>query len=57
MNQIQKDVFDIANELGKAQGYTLIIEKKVAGVIYVANKVDLTDEVIKKYNLTYAKKK
>lgn len=56
MNQIQKDVFDIANKLGKAQGYTMIIEKKIAGVIYVADKVDITSEIIKEYNATYAKK-
>ncbi len=57
MNQIQKDVFDIANKVGKAQGYLLIFEKKVAGVIYAADKVDITDEVIKEYNSIYAKKK
>ena len=56
INQIQKDVFDIANKLGKTRGYTLIIEKKVAGVIYVADKLDITDEVIKEYNSIYAKK-
>lgn len=56
MNQIQKDIFDIANKLGKAKGYILIIEKKVAGVIYAADKVDITDEVIKEYNSIYAKK-
>ena len=56
MNQIQKDVFDIANTLGKAKGYILILEKKVAGVIYVADKLDITDEVIKEYNSIYAKK-
>ncbi|PIE62702.1 MAG: hypothetical protein CSA25_03940 [Desulfobacter postgatei] len=55
INQIQKAVFEIANKLGKAQGYTLIIEKKVAGVIFAADHVDITDEVIKEYNATYAK--
>ncbi|HKL81721.1 MAG TPA: OmpH family outer membrane protein [Desulfobacter sp.] len=57
MNQIQKDVFDIANKLGKSQGYLLIIEKKVAGVIYAADKVDLTDAIMKEYNSIYAQKK
>ncbi|MCG8552121.1 MAG: OmpH family outer membrane protein [Desulfobacterales bacterium] len=57
VNQIQKDVFDIANEMGKAQGYTLIVEQKIAGVIYSGDQVDITDQVIKKYNSTYAKKK
>jgi len=57
VNQIQKDIFDITNKLGNAQGYTLIFEKKIAGVIYAADKADLTDEVIKEYNSIYAKKK
>lgn len=57
MNQIQKDIFDITNKLGKAKGYLLIIEKKVGGVIYTANQVDITDEVIKEYNSIYAEKK
>lgn len=57
MNQIQKDIFDITNKMGKAQGYILIIEQKIAGVIYAADKVDITDEIIKEYNSTYAKKK
>lgn len=50
MNQIQKDIFEITNKMGKAQGYILIVEKKIAGVIYAADKVDITDEVIKEYN-------
>ena len=57
MNQIQKDVFDITNKMGKIKGYTLILEKKIAGVIYAVNAVDITDAVIKEYNSTYVKKK
>lgn len=57
MNEIQKDVFDITNKIGKTKGYTLIVEKKIAGVIYAGDKVEITDEVIKEYNSNYAKKK
>ncbi|WP_289022148.1 OmpH family outer membrane protein [Desulfobacter postgatei] len=57
VNQIEKDVFDITNKIGKAQGYIVIIERKMAGVIYAADKVDITDEIIKEYNSIYAKKK
>ena len=57
LNNMQKEVYVIANEIGKKKGYTLILEKKNAGVIYMPAKVDLTDEVIKKYNATVAKKK
>ncbi len=47
INDMQKAVYDIANELGKKEKYTLIIEKKNAGVIYVPDQVDVTDIVIK----------
>lgn len=57
INDMQKAVFDIANELGKREKYTLIIEKKNAGVIYTAAQVDITDAVINKYNATTAKGK
>lgn len=57
INQIQKEIFEISNKLGKAQGYLLIIEKKTAGVIYAADEVDITDTVIKEYNSIYAEKK
>lgn len=57
MNEMQKDVFDIANKIGTQKGYLLIIERKGAGVIFAADKVDITDEVIKEYNAAYAKKK
>jgi outer membrane protein len=55
INDMQKAVFDIANELGKREKYTLIIEKKNAGVIYTPAQIDITDTVINKYNAATAK--
>jgi outer membrane protein len=55
INDMQKAVFEIANDLGKKEKYTLIIEKKNAGVIYTAEQVDITDTVIQKYNAVTAK--
>ena len=57
MNEIQKDVFEIVNEMGKKQGFLLIVERKVGGVLYAPEQVDITDEVIKLYNAKTAKKK
>lgn len=57
INQIQKDVFEIVNEMGKKQGYLLIVERKVGGVLYAPAQVDITDEVIKLYNAQTASKK
>ena len=56
INEMQKDVFEITNEIGKKQGFLLIIERKVGGVIYAPAQVDITDEVIKAYNDKTAKK-
>jgi outer membrane protein len=56
INKMQKDVFQIANEMGKQDGFLLIIERKTAGVIYMPSKVDITDALITKYNAMAAKK-
>lgn len=57
VNEMQKSVFEIANDIGKKEGFLLIIEKKNAGVIYAPAHVDITDKVIKKYNAKAAKSK
>lgn len=57
INQIQKDVFEISNTLGKEQGFLLIVERKTAGVIYMPAQVDITEQIIKKYNAQFAQKK
>ena len=57
LNQIQKAVFEIANKIGKEEGYLLIIEKKTAGVIYHPTQIDMTDKIIKQYNLKVSKTK
>ena len=55
INKIQKDVFKIANDMGKEEGFLLIIERKTAGVIYMPSNVDITDKIITKYNAMVAK--
>jgi len=55
INRIQKEVFDIAQQVGKEGGYMMILERKVAGVIYIPDNIDITDQVIKRYNKIKAK--
>ena len=55
LNKIQEEVVQIINEIGKADGYTIILEKKAGGVLYSPEKLDITDQIIKKYNLKAAK--
>ncbi len=53
--RIKKDVMGIVEEIGKKEGYLLIIEK--AGVLYYPNAIDLTDKLIQLYNKKEAGKK
>jgi len=50
INNMKKEVFDLAQKIGKSEGYLLIMEKNTAGVLYYSDSIDITDEVITKYN-------
>ena len=41
---------EIIEELGKSQGFTLIIRRGAPGVLYSREALDITDLVIEKYN-------
>jgi len=55
MNQLKIDIDEIVQEMGKKEGYLLIINK--FGVIYSPNSIDVTDKVIGKLNTKFAIKK
>lgn len=40
----------ILRRIGQAEGYTLIIERNEAGVVWVPGNLDVTDDVIQRYN-------
>jgi len=48
--KIQKDVVKLAKEIGKKEGYLLIIEKNTAGILYSPVSIEITDKIIKIYN-------
>mgnify|MGYP006283849893 CR=1 FL=1 len=50
INNMKKEVFDLAQKIGKSKGYLLIVEKNTAGVLYYSDTIDITDQVITKYN-------
>lgn len=56
VGQIQEDVLKIINEMGKQEGFLLILEKRDAGVMYSPNTIDITDRLIQKYNVNFAHK-
>jgi len=55
VTRIKKDVLGLVKEIGKKEGYLLIIEK--AGVLYYPNAINLTDKLIQIYNKREADKK
>ncbi|MCF8109882.1 MAG: OmpH family outer membrane protein [Desulfobacteraceae bacterium] len=48
VGKLQDEIFSIAEEIGREEGYLLIIERSAA--IYYPDSIDITDKVIKKYN-------
>jgi outer membrane protein len=54
LNRIKKEVFEIIQDVGKKEGYLLILEN--IGVIYSPNTLDITDKIIESYNARYAAK-
>ena len=55
VEKITKELIEIANEIGKEGGYTLIVERSL--VPYIDPSLDITDEVIKRHNEKYRKKR
>jgi len=56
VRQLQDEVFDIVEEIGKKDEYTLIVEKNEGGVVYAPADIDITDKLIQLYNTRYAQK-
>ncbi|MCP4693610.1 MAG: OmpH family outer membrane protein [Desulfobacterales bacterium] len=48
--RIRDEIFVLVEKIGKEGGYLLIMEKHEAGVIYFPNSLDITDDLIKRYN-------
>lgn len=53
--KIQKDVVGIVQDIGKKEGYLLIIETREAGVMYMPSSIDISDRVAQLYNEKYDK--
>ena len=54
VNQLLKDVSTLVEEIGKKEGYLLIINN--TGVMYSPGSINITDQLIKELNARYAKK-
>jgi len=47
---LRDKLLGIITDFGKEQGYTLIIERNTPGLIYTKEALDITDEVVKRFN-------
>ncbi len=48
IKRIQKEFFDLVEDIGQREGFTIIIEK--VGVLYARNTIDITDKLIREYD-------
>jgi len=55
VGRIQNEILTIIDEMGKQEGFLLILEKREAGVMYSPNTIDITDRLIQKYNVNFAR--
>jgi outer membrane protein len=53
--KIQSEVIGIIEEIGKKEGYVLILEKREGGILYFPSTIDITDRLIQQYNETLGK--
>lgn len=54
---IERAIQKIVQKIGKKEAFLLIIGKRQAGVLYAPKQIDITDKVIKRYNVVFAKQK
>lgn len=50
LGQVERSIFPVINEIGQEGGYTLIFNKYNSGLVYASDAVDITAQVIDRYN-------
>ena len=50
VKRIGVDIQKLVSDIGKKGGYTLILEKSGAGLLFYDEKIDITDQLIKAYD-------
>lgn len=49
-NKIRSDVLAVTAEIGKKEGFTIVIEKNEGGIMYFDGALDITNKIISEYN-------
>ena len=47
-----RDLERVVSDIGAKGNFTVIFERRASGIMYIGNTIDITDEVIKAYDLT-----
>jgi outer membrane protein len=47
---LRQKLYEIITEVGKEQGYTLVLERTTPGLIYAKEALDITDQVVQRFN-------
>jgi outer membrane protein len=47
---LREKLLGIINDLGKEQGYTLILERGTPGLVYAKEALDITEQVVQRFN-------
>ena len=50
LGRLEQQIMPIINEIGQERGLTLIFNKFQSGLVYADDTVDITDEVIRRFN-------
>jgi outer membrane protein len=55
-NDIFDDVLAIVDRIGKDEGFTLVMDRSVAGVVFAPDSLDLTERIITEFNKVWKAK-
>ncbi len=53
LERMKKDILEVVGQIGREEGYHLIIQKSVLGsdvVLYLEGTIDITDKLVRRYN-------
>jgi outer membrane protein len=50
IRQIQKEVFELAEKMGKEEGFSLILEKRESAALYFDASLEITEQLIRRYD-------
>lgn len=54
LGAIERQIMPVINQVGSEGGYTLIFNKFQSGLVFALNEVDITDQVLARFNETTA---